>query len=130
MNEIVRRYRLIGGSPLLRLTTLQAQGLAKRLDRPIYVGMRNWKPFISDAIQESMPAGWNALSRFAWRLRIPGPALDFIGGTCSKRPNGSHLVRVVFIENWHDHPGLLEAFRDRVATALARWKPRPPGRCL
>jgi ferrochelatase len=26
---------------------------------------------------------------------------------------------VDFIENWHDHPGLVEAFRERVATALA-----------
>src|SRR5208337_3396712 len=52
VNEIIRRYGLIGGSPLLRLTELQAQGLAKRLGRPIYVGMRNWKPFISDAIRQ------------------------------------------------------------------------------
>ena len=52
VNEIVRRYGLIGGSPLLRLTTLQAQGLAKRLGWPVYVGMRNWKPFISDAVRQ------------------------------------------------------------------------------
>jgi ferrochelatase len=29
-------------------------------------------------------------------------------------------LQVDFIESWHDHPGLIEAFRDRVATALAR----------
>ena len=29
-------------------------------------------------------------------------------------------VQVDFIENWHDHPRLAEAFRERVATALAR----------
>jgi ferrochelatase len=29
-------------------------------------------------------------------------------------------VQVDFIENWHDHSGLVEAFRERVATALAR----------
>jgi ferrochelatase len=29
-------------------------------------------------------------------------------------------LSVDFIENWHDHPGLVVAFRDRVATALAR----------
>ncbi len=27
---------------------------------------------------------------------------------------------MVFVDNWHDHPGLVEAFRERVATALAR----------
>ncbi len=51
VNEIVRRYGLIGGSPLLRLSTLQAEGLAMPLGRPVYLGMRNWKPFISEAIQ-------------------------------------------------------------------------------
>ena len=52
VNEIARRYSLIGGSPLLRLTTLQAQGLAKLLGRPVYLGMRNWKPFISEAVRQ------------------------------------------------------------------------------
>jgi len=28
-------------------------------------------------------------------------------------------VQVDFIENWHDHPGLVEAFRNRVAAAMA-----------
>ena len=52
VNEIVRRYSLIGGSPLLRLTTLQAEGLAKLLGRQVYLGMRNWKPFISEAVRQ------------------------------------------------------------------------------
>src|SRR5579872_7011359 len=51
VKEIAHRYSLIGGgSPLLRLTTLQAQALAKLIAHPVYVGMRNWKPFIPDAI--------------------------------------------------------------------------------
>jgi len=29
-------------------------------------------------------------------------------------------LAVDFIENWHDHPALVEAFRDRVSTALER----------
>jgi len=52
VNEIVRRYSLIRGSPLLRLTILQAEALAKFLGRPVYVGMRNWKPFICKALRQ------------------------------------------------------------------------------
>src|SRR3990172_7121530 len=52
VQEITRRYALIGGgSPLLNLTNRQAQGLAELLGCRAYVGMRNWKPFISDAVR-------------------------------------------------------------------------------
>src|SRR5208337_2676656 len=52
VKEIVHRYSLIGGgSPLLRLTTLQAEALARLIAHPVYVGMRNWKPFIPDALR-------------------------------------------------------------------------------
>src|SRR5208337_5458555 len=52
VKEIVHRYSLIGGgSPLLRLTTLQAEALARRIAHPVYVGMRNWKPFIPEAVR-------------------------------------------------------------------------------
>src|SRR5208337_4256630 len=52
VKEITHRYSLIGGgSPLLRLTSLQAQALAKLIAHPVYVGMRNWKPFIPEAVR-------------------------------------------------------------------------------
>ena len=43
------RYGLIGRSPLTELTLKQGQLLA-RAGLPVYVGMRNWKPFIADAV--------------------------------------------------------------------------------
>src|SRR5271166_2695884 len=52
VKEIVHRYGLIGGgSPLLRLTTLQAEALARLIAHPVYVGMRNWKPYIPEAVR-------------------------------------------------------------------------------
>jgi ferrochelatase len=120
VNEIVRRYGLIGGSPLLRLTTSQAQGLAKRLGRPIYVGMRNWKPFISDAVRQIATDG---IERVVALCLAPQNSRTSIGlyRTClfEETERLAPQVRVVFIDNWHDHPGLVEAFRERVATALA-----------
>jgi ferrochelatase len=121
VNEIVRRYRLIGGSPLLRLTTLQAEGLAKLLRRPVYLGMRNWKPFISEAVVKIKADG---VERIVALCLAPQNSRTSIGlykkylfeDVERLAPN----VRVDFIENWHDHPGLVEAFRERVATALAR----------
>src|SRR5579862_7264898 len=52
VKEINHRYSLIGGgSPLLPITTLQADALAKLIAHPVYVGMRNWKPFIAEAVR-------------------------------------------------------------------------------
>jgi ferrochelatase len=121
VNEFVRRYSLIGGSPLLCLTTLQAEGLAKLLGRQVYVGMRNWKPFISEAVRQIKADG---VERVVALCLAPQNSRTSIGlykkylfeDVERLAPN----VQVDFIENWHDHPGLVEAFRERVATALAR----------
>jgi len=120
VNEIMRRYSLIGGSPLLRLSTLQAQGLAKRLGRPIYLGMRNWKPFISDAVRRISADG---VERVVAICLAPQNSRTSIGlykrHLFEEMERLAPQVRVDFIENWHDHPGLVEAFRERVAKALA-----------
>ena len=51
VEEIINRYALIGGgSPLLEITIRQAEALAKVLELPVYVGMRNWKPYIEEAV--------------------------------------------------------------------------------
>ena len=121
VNEIVRRYSLIGGSPLLCLTTLQAEGLAKLLGRPVYVGMRNWKPFISEAVRQIKADG---VEHVVALCLAPQNSRTSIG--LYKKYLFEDVerlapdVQVDFIENWHDHSGLVEAFRERVATALAR----------
>ena len=51
VEEIKHRYGLIGRSPLTDLTREQAELLAAELQLPVYVGMRNWKPFIDDTVR-------------------------------------------------------------------------------
>src|SRR5271156_702697 len=46
IEEIRHRYSLIGFSPLACWTRLQADQLSQLLQTPVFVGMRNWKPFI------------------------------------------------------------------------------------
>src|SRR5579864_6061294 len=49
--EMRHNYAAIGGrSPLTDLTMAQADALRRRLgaDVPVQVGMRNWKPFITE----------------------------------------------------------------------------------
>ena len=51
VEEIRHRYSLIGFSPLACWTLLQADQLSQTLKMPVFVGMRNWKPFIADAVK-------------------------------------------------------------------------------
>jgi ferrochelatase len=55
--ELEGRYSAIGGSPLLRVTNAQASLLAKSLGAPVFVGMRLWRPEISEALASAWRAG-------------------------------------------------------------------------
>src|SRR6266404_1980328 len=57
MKEVMHRYSLIGKSPLTEITTRQAEALQAKLGLPVYVGMRNWKPFIAEAAQQLTDIG-------------------------------------------------------------------------
>ena len=60
VHEMRENYGAIGGrSPLTDITQAQAAALRARLgpDIPVAVGMRNWKPFIKDALAELAAAG-------------------------------------------------------------------------
>jgi ferrochelatase len=122
VEEIIRRYSLIGGgSPLLRLTRLQAEGLAQRLAHPVYIGMRNWKPFIADSVRQLHD---DRIDRVVALCLAPQNSRTSIGlyrkyldDAVAKFAPG---LQVDFIESWHDHPGLVEAYREKVAAAMAR----------
>ena len=56
VEEIQHRYALIGRSPLTELTLeqgrlVEAELAASGMPVPVYVGMRNWRPYISDVVK-------------------------------------------------------------------------------
>src|SRR5258706_611923 len=57
LEEVRHRYALVGKSPLTDITLAQAEALQRALGRPVYVGMRNWKPFIAETVQRMMADG-------------------------------------------------------------------------
>jgi ferrochelatase len=122
VQEIIRRYRVIGGgSPLLRLTRLQAEGLALQLAHPVYFAMRNWKPFIADTIRQLRDT---CIDRVVALCLAPQNSRTSIGlyrryldDAVAKFAPG---LQVDFIESWHNHPLLVEAYREKVAAAMAR----------
>ena len=120
VKEITHRYSLIGGgSPLLRLTTLQAEALGKLIAHPVYVGMRNWKPFIPDAVRRLSDDG---VRRVVAVCMAPQNSRTSIGLYRKYLMDAVAQLRtglaVDFIESYHDQPGLIEAFRERAEAAL------------
>src|SRR4051812_30512871 len=63
VEEVAHHYELFDGvSPLTALTLKQAELLGSKLKEqgaamPVYVGMRNWHPFLADTLAEMSRAG-------------------------------------------------------------------------
>jgi ferrochelatase len=122
VQEIIRRYSLIGGgSPLICVTTLQAQALAERLGHPVYFGMRNWKPFIADTVRKMVDDG---VERMVALCLAPQNSRTSIGLYKKHlhealEKHAPHMV-VDFMDSWHDHPLLIQAFLEKVVVARAQ----------
>jgi ferrochelatase len=127
VEEVVRHYERIGGrSPLTELTMRQAAALRAVLERegprlPVYVGMRNWDPYLRDTLAamqrdgvrraigvilaaQHSDASWERYQRdvAAARAQLDGvvPEIDFASG-------------------WYDHPLFIEAVAEQARATLS-----------
>ncbi|PYV14522.1 MAG: ferrochelatase [Acidobacteria bacterium] len=122
IQEIVRRYAAIGGgSPLLSHTRSQGEALARLLNLPVYIGMRNWKPFIAEALDRIRA---DHIERLIALCLAPQNSRTSIGlyrqALEAAQMKLLPQLRVDFIESWHAHPGLIAAFEEKLKEARAR----------
>jgi ferrochelatase len=115
VEEVKHRYGLIRHSPLTEITMKQAAGAARELRLPVYVGMRNWKPFIADTVQKMANDG---IAHAVVICLAPQNSRTSVG--LYKRALGEPPFSVDFVDNWHDHPLLIRAFAEKLQ---AGWKP-------
>src|SRR4051794_41906090 len=58
VEELAERYQRIGGrSPLDDVTEAQRSALEQELGTPVFVGMKHWRPRISEAVEAAPAAG-------------------------------------------------------------------------
>jgi ferrochelatase len=132
--EVAEHYAIFDGiSPITAYTRQQAQGLQERLRRgslqiPVYVGMRNWHPFLAETLREMARAGVRRAIGF-----IAAPHRSY--SSCAQyrenvrdaraqlRQAGHADVGVVYVNDWHAHPEYVAACADRVLAALASQPP-------
>lgn len=110
VEEVQHRYGLIGHSPLTEITLKQAEGAAKQLGLPVYVGMRNWRPFVTDAV-DRMAA--DAIEHAAIICMAPQNSRTSVGLYRTALEKAEPKFTYDFVESWHDHPLLIQAFAER-----------------
>src|ERR1700681_790952 len=116
--EMRHNYAAIGGrSPLTDITLAQAAALRARLggDVSVAVGMRNWKPFIAEALADL--AALNVTRTIGIPMAPQFSTLSvqkYIDAATATLPIGMTFEAV---RTFHTHPLLLDAFAERVRQA-------------
>lgn len=119
VEEIKHRYGLIGCSPLTCHTMDQADGVRRELGTPVYIGMRNWKPFIGDTVKQMAADG---VTRAVAICLAPQNSRTSVGlyKKALLGESGEAPFAIEFVEHWHDNPLLVKAFAEKFKEGWAR----------
>jgi protoporphyrin/coproporphyrin ferrochelatase len=112
VQEIRHRYSLIGSSPLTELTLEQGRLLSRALDLPVYVGMRNWKPYIADVVGQMRADGITSAVAICLAPQNSRTSVGLYRRAAFAEAAGA--IEMDFIEGWADHPLLAQAFAERL----------------
>jgi ferrochelatase len=123
IEEIQHRYGLIGEprghSPLTDLTMEQAALLQAEIGEPVYVGMRNWKPYIADTVKQMRADG---IEEAAVICLAPQNSRTSVGLYRRAALAEAGSIRMDFLEGWSEEPLLAEAFAERLRPVQAALK--------
>ncbi len=117
VKEVQHRYAQIGVSPLTCLTMGQANGVMQELGIPAYIGMRNWHPFIADTLKEMTSDG---VEQTVAICLAPHNSRTSVGLYKQVLLEAAAPFPIDFVEEWHDHPLLIEAFAERLREGWKR----------
>jgi protoporphyrin/coproporphyrin ferrochelatase len=132
--EIRERYARIGGhSPLLEITRAQAALLEECLNAlspsrdgssnfRVYVGMRHWKPYIRDVVNQIYADGFQRGVAFC----MAPHASRMSSGAYQQKMREAQAalpgkLELNFVESWYDQPFLIEALARRVREAALKF---------
>ncbi len=121
VEEIQHRYSLIGKSPLTDITMEQARLVGQELTMsgdgvPIYVGMRNWRPYIPDVVKQMRADGVEEAVVICMAPQNSRTSVGLYRRAVEAEAAG---MRMDFTSGWADHPMLAEAFAERLRPALS-----------
>ncbi len=115
VEEIQSRYAQIGKSPLTEWTLEQAVLLQQKIGLPVYVGMRNWKPYIGDTVRRMRADG---VTDAVAICLAPQNSRTSVGlYRRAAYAEAGNAFRFYFIDAWAGHPRLADAFAERLRPA-------------
>ena len=144
VEEIQHRYSLIGRSPLTELTFEQARLVEEELNGgastashpgdknkdvarmghppvrvpvPVYVGMRNWRPYIPDVVKQMRADGVTEAAVICMAPQNSRTSVGLYRRAVQAEAGG---LRIDFTESWARHPLLAEAFAERLRPAWTK----------
>ena len=129
VEEFQRRYRMIGFSPLVRITHAQGQALQGWLDTLhgdgafcVEVGMLHSEPRIDAAVERLAMAG---VKRVVGIVLSPQWSAIIMGGYARAIESASQRLgegaTVMVAEPWNELPEFIEVLSERVSEALQRF---------
>jgi ferrochelatase len=125
VDEFTRRYRVIGGSPLIDITRDQAAALEESLGWPVRVGMRFSEPTIVAGLRDLAEQRVDDVAAIVLSPQF-SPLL--MGGYAraideGRATLGDGAPRVDVAGAWHEQPAFIGALADRVVQALTLLPP-------
>ncbi len=122
VEEIQHRYAQIGHSPLTEITFAQARLVEAELSAagqpvPVYVGMRNWRPYIPEVVRQMRADG---VEQAAVICMAPQNSRTSVGLYRRAVEAEAGDLRIDFTPGWARHPLLADAFAERLRPALAK----------
>jgi len=125
LEEVAHHYEAIGGrSPFNELTFRQAEALRRALAErgrplPVYVGMRNWSPYLADALAEMRRDGVRQAAGVVLAPHRTAASWEqYQQNVAEAREQvGEGAADVKYLDPWHTHPEFLEVMAARVEEA-------------
>ncbi len=136
-----KMYSLIGGkSPILDITKAQAEALEKALNQntevnnsplftrypllfKVYIGMRYWRPFIKDAVQEVLKDGIKHLIVLSlyphYSKATTGSSISEFKRVISGVRDQGFEVKIQYIEHWFDFPPYIDSLTECISTGIS-----------
>jgi protoporphyrin/coproporphyrin ferrochelatase len=121
IEEIQHRYSLIGRSPLTEITMEQARLVGEELAAggepvAVYVGMRNWKPYIPDVVRQMRADGVEEAAVLCMAPQNSRTSVGLYRRAVEAEAGG---LRIDFTPGWAQHPLLAQAFAERLRAAMS-----------
>jgi len=117
--EVKHRFTLIGGSPLMTITTAQARALEARIGIPVVVAGRLWHPYPNEVLPKLVEQG----IRTVISLPLAPQSVDIYHAAIREAAARHPELSVLDVPAWGMEPALIDAFVETIDEALAEVDP-------